>query len=163
MQTDNFSVKTDNFEFFWGGPFSQWYKSRFNVDGVYYNCAEQYMMAMKAAFFEDYETLETIMQTSDPKAQKALGRQVKNFNADRWNAVARDFVFKANLAKFSPDHMKQMLLGTGDKEIVEASPYDKIWGIGMSETDPDRFDKSKWRGTNWLGEVLMLVRTELRK
>ena len=154
---------SDKFEFFWGGIFSQWYKSRFNVDGVYYNCAEQYMMAMKAAFFEDYVTLESIMKTTDPKAQKALGRQVKNFNSDRWNAVAKDFVFKANLAKFSDDTLKRLLLDTGDKEIVEASPYDKIWGIGMSETDPDRFDKSKWRGTNWLGEVLMQVRAELRK
>jgi len=152
---------SDKFEFFWGGIFSQWYKSRFNVDGVYYNCAEQYMMAMKAAFFEDY--VESIMKTTDPKAQKALGRQVKNFNSDRWNAVAKDFVFKANLAKFSDDTLKRLLLDTGDKEIVEASPYDKIWGIGMSETDPDRFDKSKWRGTNWLGEVLMQVRAELRK
>lgn len=156
-------MKSDNFEFFWGGIFSQWYKSRFSVGGVYYNCAEQYMMAMKASLFENYDTLDAIMGTSNPKEQKALGRQVKNFNADKWNAVAKDFVFKANLAKFSDDTLKRLLLDTGDKEIVEASPYDTVWGIGMSETDPNRFDKSKWRGTNWLGEVLMQVRAELRK
>lgn len=156
-------MNNDKFVFFWDGPFSQWHRSYFTVDGVTYNCAEQYMMAMKAVFFEDSETLTAIMESMNPRDQKALGRQVRNFDATRWNAVSKDFVFKANIAKFSDERLKQVLLNTGDKEIVEASPYDKIWGIGMSETDPDRFDKSKWRGTNWLGEVLMQVRTELRK
>lgn len=153
----------NKFVFFWDGPFSQWHRSYFNVEGIVYNCAEQYMMAMKAAFFEDYETLTAIMESMNPRDQKALGRQVRNFDADRWNAVSRNFVFKANMAKFSDEKLKKVLLDTENKEIVEASPYDKIWGIGMSEDDPDRFNKSKWRGTNWLGEVLMQVRTELRK
>lgn len=154
----------DNFVFFWDGVYSQWFRSYFVVDGVTYNCAEQYMMAMKAVFFEDSETLTAIMESMNPRDQKALGRQVRNFDTARWDAVSRDFVFKANVAKFSQnERLKEFLLNTGDKEIVEASPYDKIWGIGMSETDPDRFDKAKWRGTNWLGEVLMRVRTELRK
>lgn len=153
----------NNFEFFWGGPFSQWYKISFTVDGVTFNCAEQYMMAMKALLFEDREILASIMRSSDPKEQKAFGRQVKNFNSDRWNTVAKDFVFNANFAKFSDPALKRVLLDTGDKEIVEASPYDTIWGIGLSTSNPDRFDKSKWQGTNWLGEVLMQVRTELRK
>lgn len=153
----------NNFIFFWGGPFSQWYKSDFIIDGTKYNCAEQYMMAMKASYFGDNEVYKQIMNSNNPKIQKALGRCVKNFNADKWNIVCKDFVYDANLAKFSTEPLTSVLLSTGDKEVVEASPYDIIWGIGMGENDPDRFDKSKWRGTNWLGEVLMLVRENLRK
>lgn len=153
----------DKFEFFWGGPFSQWYKSNFTIDGITYNCAEQYMMAMKALFFGDHETHEKIMKTSDPKKQKALGREVKNFDANKWNTICRQIVYEANYAKFHKEPLKNVLLSTGDKEIVEASPYDTIWGIGLGENDPNRFDKSKWRGTNWLGEALMKVRADLRK
>lgn len=154
--------ENEQFVFFYGGPFSQWYSSKFTVDGVVYNTAEQYMMAMKADYFGDKETLEKIMKSKDPSQQKALGRMVSNFNAEAWNAVSRGFVYKANKAKFSDPTLKRMLLSTGNKEIVEASPYDRIWGIGLGENDPRRFDKTKWYGTNWLGEVLMKVRTDIR-
>lgn len=154
----------NNFEFFYGGPFSQWYRSIFTIDGVTYNTAEQYMMAMKADYFGDTDILAKIMASKNPSEQKAFGRQVANFDAEAWNAVSRGFVYKANLAKFSSDpELKEYLLDTGDKELVEASPYDRIWGIGLAENHPDRFDRSKWRGTNWLGEVLTKVRNDLRK
>lgn len=156
-------MNEDKFVFFWGGPFSQWYQLDFTVDGVRYNCAEQYMMAMKADTFGDKNALVRIMSSNDPREQKAIGRTVKGFKPDTWNKLAKAFVYRANLAKFSKPILKGFILGTGDKEIVEASPYDKIWGIGMSEDDPDRFDKTKWKGTNWLGEVLMQVRDTLRK
>lgn len=156
-------MKKDNFVFFWGGPFSQWFRQSFILHGTEYNCAEQYMMAMKAQVFNDQEALEKIMKSKDPREQKAFGRKVKGFDAEQWNAVCKKFVYEANYAKFGNNpYMKKILLDTGDKEIVEASPYDTIWGIGLSETDPDRFDKTKWRGTNWLGEVLMQVRNDLR-
>jgi ribA/ribD-fused uncharacterized protein len=87
---------------------------------------------------------------------------VKNFNGEAWDAVSRGFVYKANLTKFSGD-LKQYLLDTGDKEIVEASPYDKIWGIGLGMRDPNLTDKSKWQGKNWLGECIMNVRETLRE
>lgn len=153
---------TDKFVFFYGGPFSQWYQSRFTLDGTTYNCAEQYMMAQKALIFGDEEARAKIMKSHSPSDQKAAGRKVKNFDADKWNKVARAFVYRANSAKFSNPILKNFLLETGDKELVEASPTDVIWGIGLSESDPNRFDKSKWRGTNWLGEVLMEVRKDLR-
>jgi len=156
-------MNEDNFEFFWHGPFSQWMHSPFTVDGVEYTCAEQYMMAMKADTFGDKESLKKIMATEDPREQKALGRKVKGFKPETWDKLAKAFVYRANLSKFSNPILKQILLNTGDKELVEASPYDKIWGIGMSETDPDRLDKTKWKGTNWLGEVLMQVRDTLKK
>ena len=119
------------------------------------------MMAMKAKTFGDDYAYALIMDSNDPKDQKAAGRKVRNFNPTIWNAVAKQHVINANIAKFSGP-LKQQLLDTGDKEIVEASPYDKIWGIGLSERDPRRFDKNQWLGTNWLGECLMAVREALR-
>lgn len=157
MKTEN------NMILFYGGPFSQWYPYRMVIGGVSYNTAEQYMMAMKATYFGDKESLDKIMATNNPRDQKALGRKVKNFDAGMWSAVSREYVYIANLAKFSEDTMKLMLLGTGNKEIVEASPTDTIWGIGLSEDDPRALDKSQWRGTNWLGEAIMRVRNDLRK
>jgi len=155
-------MSDDNFLFFYGGPFSQWYGSKFEVSGVEYNCAEQFMMAAKARIFGDKEALKKIMASEDPKEQKALGREVKGFSEISWNRTAKEVVYIANLAKFSEPELKKVLLDTGNKELVEASPYDTIWGIGLGEDDPDRLDKSKWKGTNWLGEVLMRVRRELR-
>jgi ribA/ribD-fused uncharacterized protein len=156
-------METEKFVFFYGGPFSQWYQSTFEVDGVKYNCAEQYMMAQKALLFGDDEAHRKIMKSHSPSDQKATGRKVKNFNADKWNLVAKAVTYRANLAKFSTPYLAKYLLETGDREIVEASPTDCIWGIGLSETNPDRLDKTKWRGTNWLGEIIMQVRDTLRR
>lgn len=151
----------NNFVFFWSGPFSQWYQHDMTIDGVKYNCAEQFMMAMKATHFKDEEALEKIMTTKDPRKQKAIGRTIKGFNAEVWSKVAKAYVYIGNLEKFSDPTLKKVILNTLDKEIVEASPYDTIWGIGMTEYHKDILDKTKWRGTNWLGEVLMDVRREL--
>ncbi len=160
---------TDKFVFFYGGEFSQWYPSYFVIDGVTYETAEQYMMAMKADYFNDQETKAKIMATSNPSEQKALGRTVSNFDAEAWNAVSRGYVYAGNMAKFGQDeNLKLVLLATGDRELVEASPYDRIWGIGIGmpgRADGNReklLDKTQWRGTNWLGETLMKVRKDLR-
>lgn len=153
---------TDKFVLFYGGFLSQWYPVRFQVDGVTYVTAEQYMMAMKADYFGDDTAKAKIMATSDPSEQKAIGRTVKNFDREAWDAVSRGFVYKANMAKFSLDFLKSQLLATGDRELVEASPYDRIWGIGLAVDDPKALDKSQWRGTNWLGETLMKVREDLK-
>ncbi len=151
-------MRSDNYVFFWGGVFSQWFPSNFIIDGVEYTSCEQYMMAKKAILFKDYISLDKIMNTKIPKEQKALGRAIKNFDKDKWEAVCREIVYEGNYAKFTqnPD-LKDALLATGNKEIVEASPEDNIWGIGMRESHSDILDKSKW-GTNWLGEAIMRVR-----
>lgn len=154
--------RQNGFVLFWGGPFSQWYPQEIEIDGVKYNCCEQYMMAEKARMFGDTEILEYIMKAKDPRDQKKGGRLVKNFNPQMWDLLSRDVVFRANLAKFSDPELKKILLGTANEEIVEASPYDKIWGIGLGENDPRALDKSQWQGTNWLGEVLMKVRETLK-
>lgn len=151
-----------SFTFFWGGIFSQWTPSIITIDGVTYNCCEQYMMAQKALFFGDNEIHDAIMKVSTPKSQKALGKAVKNFDPVKWATVAKDIVYKANYAKFSSDDLyKRALFMTDGTELVEASPYDTIWGIGLTADHPDALDKSKWRGTNWLGEVLTKVRDDL--
>lgn len=152
-----------DFVFFWGGTFSQWMPSKFKIDGVEYNCAEQYMMAKKALLFGDYKSLELIMGTKNPSKQKALGKKVKGFDKVMWETYCRDYVFDANYAKFSQNStMLTELLSTGDKEIVEASPEDVIWGIGLHETNPLAWEKETWQGTNWLGQIIMAVRKKLK-
>lgn len=157
-------ITTDTMVLFWGEEFSQWHDSEIIIKGVTYSCAEQFMMAMKAAFFCDFETQEKIMKTLEPSRQKSLGRTVKNFNVEEWSKVSRKFVYAANYAKFTqhPDLYK-ILMATGNKEIVEASPYDRIWGIGLGANDPRAQDKSQWQGLNWLGECIMKVREDLIK
>lgn len=161
---------SENYTFFWDGPFSQWESSDFELDGVEYNCAEQYMMAEKARLFGDEETLEQIMDSDDPATQKKLGRLVQDFDQGIWeededNGYPRcwNIVWRGNMAKFSQNpHLLQELLATKDTVLVECSPTDCIWGIGLRESDPGVENPANWRGTNWLGEVLTVVRGFLR-
>jgi ribA/ribD-fused uncharacterized protein len=154
---------TDRFVFFWGGWPSQWHPSRFSVDGQEYNCCEQFMMAEKARFFGDRVILEQILRSRHPREQKALGRKVSNFDEAAWNRVCRGIVYRANLAKFQQNEdLRELPLATGRRQIVEASPTDKIWGIGLRATDVRAGDPAQWRGTNWLGLALMQVRDTLR-
>jgi ribA/ribD-fused uncharacterized protein len=149
----------DTAVFFYGSLFSQWAHSPFKIDGVEYSCAEQYMMAMKAKHFGDKESLSKIMAAENPAVQKAIGRQVKNFNAKEWSRVARSYVLRGTKAKFDAHPvMKEALLSTGERMIVEASPTDCIWGIGLPLQSRDIFDLNKWRGSNWLGLCIMEVR-----
>lgn len=150
------------FTFFYGGPFSQWLPCTFEVDGVRYNCAEQYMMAQKARLFGDEPILAHIMNTTDPSRQKALGKTVRGFSKTAWEVVARDVVMRGNLAKFtSSTELCHALMETEGTLLVEASPSDIIWGIGLSEYDPDVNNPACWRGTNWLGQVLTDLREHL--
>lgn len=149
--------------FFYGGIYSQWYHSPITIDGALYNCAEQYMMARKALLFDDREVYHAIMRTNNPSEQKALGRSVRKFDIDKWNTICKEVVYTANLAKFTQHpYLYDALMATGDAELVEASPTDVVWGIGLSESSPLIHDRANWRGTNWLGEAIMRVRDTLR-
>jgi ribA/ribD-fused uncharacterized protein len=158
-------VDSADFVFFWQPPcvYSQWTPARFTVDGVGYGCAEQFMMAEKARLFGDHESRGRILATSSPKAQKALGRKVSGWDEALWDREKLAIVVAGNLAKFSqnPD-MLALLLATGDKQLVEASPYDRVWGIGLRADDARVYDRSQWRGENLLGEALVQVRARLR-
>ncbi|NTX59623.1 NADAR family protein [Myxococcus sp. CA051A] len=152
------------FTFFWKeeSPFSQWHRSEFVVDGVHYGCTEQYMMAGKARVFGDMEVLASILKTSAPKAQKALGRKVRNFDAATWERERERVVHEGNRAKFTQNaSLLEALLATAGTELVEASPMDRIWGVGLSMDNPNIQDPSKWRGLNLLGKVLTRLREDL--
>ena len=141
---------------------SQWYPCQFEVDGVTYTSAEQYMMAEKARLFGDEEIRTEILRTSDPRKCKALGRKVKNFDRTVWDEKKKRIVEKGNFEKFvQNDTLRKFLLSTGEKVLAEASPTDRIWGIGLGKTNPDAFDPAKWRGENLLGFILMTVRNDM--
>ena len=143
--------------------FSQFFMRRFYVDGHEYCCMELFMMAQKALLFKDMDILREILNCYEPKEIKALGRKVSNFRTKVWNEHKLDIVYKGNLAKFSQNEdLKEILLATGDKIIVEASPYDSIWGIGMSASNPNATDPEKWKGQNLLGKTLEKVRDTIR-
>lgn len=155
------------FSFFWQGPLSNWHKSRFVAplwDGKmrqFYN-GEQWMMAAKALLFSDQDSLQAIMLSSNPKEQKALGRKVKGFSKETWDAHARNIVYAGCSHKFEQNiPLRDHLLATSGI-LVEASPYDSVWGIGLASDDPHAQDPAQWKGTNWLGQVLMCVRKDLR-
>lgn len=172
LKTEVGTRNTFKYLFFWGhhpkkeidkSCFSQWWTSSFQIDIHDYCCMEQYMMAEKARLFEDNEIRKQILNESDPKAIKALGRKVCNFDPVIWDKYKYSIVLNGNYAKFiQNEELLRFLLNTGDKILVEASPYDKVWGIGMQESDPRTLDPSAWKGDNLLGFALTEVREELK-
>lgn len=151
-----------DYHLFWHGPFSQWHPSKIKYGPLSFNCAEQFMMYHKAVYFKDHDIASQIMATDEPAKQKGLGRQVAGFDIDAWAKVAKDIVFAGNLCKFTQNlDLCRELVNTYPKVLVEASPWDKIWGIGLAEDNPDALDSSKWKGKNWLGEVLTGVRENI--
>ena len=168
------SKKKLKFLFFWGHTenidkttkacFSQWYNCKFIVDEITYHTAEQYMMAQKALLFNDNEIFNEIMRANHPKEYKELGRKIKNFSEAKWNESKYQIVLKGNIAKFSQNgKLKAFLLNTGTKILVEASPYDKIWGIGLSANEENIENPLTWKGENLLGFALMEVRDLLNQ
>lgn len=165
----------DDFVFFWGHTdrkdgkvgkncLSQWFIAPMTIDGKYYHCMEQYLMAEKARTFGDAETEQKILAEYNQMAIKKLGRQVSNYDDSVWSKVRQNVSMSGNLAKFSQNPvLRQFLLSTGDKILIEASPKDTIWGIGLEESAPEATDPSKWRGENLLGFALMVVRDRLRQ
>lgn len=137
--------------FFWNQPkgtpravFNQWYIESFEYRGFTFACAEQAMMAMKAIHFHDIGTLAQILKCTNPRAVKALGREVKNYNDEEWDRVRLGYVIEINIAKFwQNDAAREELLATDGKTLVEASPVDRIWGIGMAEDHPDAANMNK--------------------
>ena len=154
---------TYKFVFFWEGPFSNWSPSTFTLSNNTFANSEQAFMWLKAEFFKDEETASKILLTSEPDKVKALGRQVKNYDDKAWTDVRFTMMLHACYAKFAQnDSLTSLLLATGNRTLVEASPYDKIWGIGLAENEPGIEDAANWKGLNLLGEVLMDVRRKLR-
>lgn len=160
-------MKNKLFTFFWKGSFSQWHMSTFKEKSslgiIEYCCAEQYMMAKKALLFNDYLTYDKIMASKNPKEIKDLGRLIFTFDQEKWDKVKFSIVYRGNVLKFNQNtDLLIKLFDTGNTILVEASPYDKVWGIGMSEDNLDTLDMNKWEGENLLGKALTSVRDYLR-
>ena len=159
--------------FFWGHTpnpkkitkscFSQWYDVYLEINGIQYHTTEQYMMASKARLFGDEDTLNEIMNATTPFEYKKLGRKVKGFEPSLWDEKKLDIVVEGNKAKFGQNpELKEFLLSTDDAILVEASPYDTIWGIGMDKETALNSNVEDWKGENLLGCALMEVRDWLK-
>ena len=154
------------FVFFWkdneeNGYLSNWYRRKFVIDDFEYLHVDQYMMAQKAKLFHDSARYTAILRATNPWECKDLGRQVTPFDAKTWNAVKYDVVKDGNRAKYeqNPD-LKKLLLATGNAVLAEASPKDKVWGIGLDAQTAASTDMSEWPGQGLLGLALMELRTE---
>lgn len=144
------------------GYLSNWYLSQFSVEEITFSSMEQYMMYKKAVCFQDYDTADRILETEDVSQIKKLGRKVSNYDEKYWNGVRQIVVYRGLLEKFGQnDELKKLLLETGDSVLAECAVKDRIWGIGLSMTDPDRLDRDCWKGQNLLGYALMMVRETL--
>ncbi len=161
------------FIFFWGHTLkgtkvdksclSQWFPCNFVVDGTSYISAEHWMMAQKALLFDDQEQFEKIIACKTPKETKDFGRQVKNFNSKLWSEKRYEIVTQGNIHKFEQnDDLKEYLLSTSDKVLVEASPVDAIWGIGLSVESKKVYQAKLWKGINLLGFALMEARDYIK-
>lgn len=137
-------------------PFSNFHPAPFVVDGIEYPTSEHWVMAAKARLFGDIEHEQMAISAPTPKAAKAAGRKVRGFDQAIWNSEKRRIMFEGVLAKFTP--RPDVLLATGNRILVEASPFDRIWGAGIGATDPRINNPAQWPGQNLLGFILMDAR-----
>lgn len=152
------------FTFFFteASPFSQWYRCSFSAGELTFTCAEQYMMHGKALLFGDADVAQEILAADHPRKHKALGRKVKNFDDVVWKREREQIVMAGSRLKFTQNaDLKALLLATQGTTLVEASPYDRIWGIGLAASNPKAQDPATWRGQNLLGKILTRLRDDL--
>ena len=144
------------------GYLSNWYASPFTVDDVAFSSVEQFMMYRKAMRFCDEKAAQKICATNNPAEIKELGRQVLNYDERVWAGVRQIVVYEGLLVKFSQNEdLRDKLKATGKTVLAECAVKDHIWGVGLSMTDPNRFDTTKWKGQNLLGYTLMMVRERI--
>ena len=144
------------------GYLSNWYASYFMEDGIKFSSMEQYMMYQKAICFHDKDIAARILETDDVSRIKELGRLVSGYDEHYWSGIRQIVVYNGLLAKFSQNvELERQLKGTGDAVLAECAVKDRIWGIGLSMKDSNRFDRTKWQGQNLLGYALMMVRNRL--
>lgn len=143
-----------NYKFFWRhSVFSNWYMCDFVIDGITFNCVEQYMMYKKAELFNDFENMQNILDSNNPKDIKYYGRSVKNYINSEWANIRYDIVKRGNFEKYNQNpNLLNSLLKYKDYIFVEASPFDRLWGIGFDEQNAMK-NISNW-GQNLLGKIL---------
>ncbi|MEW9517150.1 NADAR family protein [Streptomyces tubercidicus] len=144
--------------------FSQWWPTAFTVDGVRYATAEHWMMAGKARLFGDAEAERQVLKAHHPQQAKNAGRRVRDFDEETWQRHRFDLVVEGSIHKFGRHTaLREYLLGTNSRVLVEASPVDRIWGIGLTADDERAADPARWQGLNLLGFALMAARQRLRE
>lgn len=145
------------------GSFSNWAHAEFYMNGRHFKNSEQAFMYLKAELFGDTAIMEQILANPNPMMDRIYGRKVKAFDAAVFDAKKYQMMVDVCYEKFTQNtELKELLLSTGDAILAEASPKDKIWGVGLRVDDPDFTDPGKWRGTNLLGQALMEVRNRIR-
>ena len=155
-------ARPERFTFFWQNHFSQWAHSPFLVAGIPFTHAEQFMMHAKAVLFGDADSAAKILRSDDPAEMKKLGRGISGFDPGRWEMFREGIVLTASIAKYTQNPaLLEALLATRGTTLVEASPYDTVWGIGLAEDDPRALDRAQWQGLNLLGRILTRVREAL--
>lgn len=138
---------------------SQWCQSAFTIDDVVYRTAEHWMMAEKARLFDNDVLRERIIDCTSPGEAKALGRMVENFDEQTWVMHRQSIVLEGSIQKFTQNpELRSYLLNTSGRILVEASPVDPVWGIGLAADDPRAYDPTRWKGFNLLGFALMETR-----
>lgn len=163
MKQKHWERETDTHIYFWRGALSNWHSCEFQHEGHTFQNSEQAFMWEKAMYFEDYDIADKILKTPNPRENKKLGRQVKNFNTEIWMTLSFGIMAYVNKSKWtSSKKMKKLLLSTGDKILVEASPYDKIWGVGLESTNDLILNEGNWEGMNLLGKALMETRKVIK-
>ncbi|MGN0704282.1 MAG: NADAR family protein, partial [Lentihominibacter sp.] len=144
------------------GYLSNWYPSEFKVNNIKYSSMEQFMMHKKASCFDDKAIAAQILLTENVSQIKKLGRMVAGYDDNFWGGIRQIVVYEGLLAKFSQNkNLRNMLINTGNAVLAECAVKDRIWDIGLSMEDPDRYNMNKWRGQNLLGYALMMVRDKL--
>src|SRR5699024_10094158 len=162
MSFDRKVKSNDKYVGFLGSEFSNFYKCNFKINGVNFDSSEQAFMYCKAKLFNDDEIGRLILKSNSAKECKRLGRKVSNFEEKKWNENKEKFMYIILKAKFSSNEfLRNKLLNTGDKIIVECAPFDKEWGIGINVDE--MFNGVEWKGDNKLGNILMKVRDELKE
>lgn len=155
---------TDSAVYFLGGPFSNFFEARVEYDNKSFMTSEHAYMYAKAKYFRDTSAAQYIhLKATSPAEAKKVGRQVKNFDPNEWFNVSYNIMLEINREKYKDANLRQSLLLTGNRELVECNGKDQIWGIGLYNSSELIYDKSNWKGLNLLGRVLMEVRNELRE
>ena len=161
------------YHYFWGGIYSNWHLCPIKIETIItedekyvinkmFNCSEQAMMYLKAIVFKDYKTANKILSEDSPKKQKALGRLISNFSNEKWDKVKYTIVSEIVFQKFNQNqNLKKEILSNKCDEFVEASPFDKIWGIGYNEKNATKVPIEQW-GQNLLGKIITETRKKLK-
>ena len=155
---------TETHYYFWSSMYCQWYETKFSEDGIEYLSAEHYMMAKKAKLFDADEIYKQILTTPYPSYAKELGRQIPNFSNEVWDGHKVDIVTQGNYLKFIQNkELLNQLLADRHLTLVEASPVDKIWGVGLGPEDDRVLNEATWQGENLLGICIMAARNRIFK